>query len=152
MMLIPWRHNHGHDLLHAPDLFRREIDRLFGDFSGRGLAAREGFAPRLEVSETEEQVVVSAELPGMDEKDLDVTFSHGRLVISGEKKAEREEKDEEESYTLLERSYGSFSRAVDLGEGVDVGKASASYKNGILTVKIPKAEAARTRKIDVKGE
>lgn len=150
-MLIPWKHNHGHDLLHAPDFFRRRMDRLFGDFLGRGAVAEQGFAPRLEISETEEEVVVSAELPGMDEKDLDVTFSHGRLLISGEKKAEREEQDAE-AYTLLERNYGSFSRAVELGEGVDAAKASASYKNGILTVKIPKAEAAKTRKIEVKGE
>ena len=149
MMLIPWRHNHGHDLLHAPDLFGRGIDRLFGDFLGRG---REGFVPRLDLSETEKEVVVSAELPGMDEKDLEVNFSKGRLTISGEKKAEREEKGEDKSYHLVERSYGSFSRAIDLGEAVDAAKASAVFKNGILTVKVPKAEAAKTRKIDVKGE
>jgi len=128
------------------------MDSLFGDFLGDRPGARRDFVPRLDISESEKEVVVSVELPGMDEKDLEVNFSNGRLTISGEKKDEREEEGEDKSYHLLERSYGSFSRAVDLGDAVDAAKAGAVFKNGILTVKVPKAEAAKTRKIDIKGE
>jgi HSP20 family protein len=102
------------------------------------------------VSESEKDVTVTAEVPGMSEEDVEVTLSGGRLVISGEKKDEREEKDK--SYHLVERSYGSFSRSVDLGDAVDAEKATADYKNGVLTVRVPKSTAARSRKIQIKGE
>jgi len=152
MNLVPWKKK-GEDRGAARplDLFRRQMDRLFEDFLGDwALAGRgEGFLPRLDVSENEKEVVVSAELPGMDEKDVEVSLSNGRLVISGEKKDQREEKNR--SYHLVERSWGSFSRAVDLGEAVDSGKATAAYKNGILTVTVPKTEAAKPKKISIRS-
>jgi HSP20 family protein len=155
MNLIPWsrRHQNG-GTAHPLDLFRRQMDRLFEDFFGdRSLALTAGsgeFVPRLEVSETEKEVVVKAELPGLKQDDVEVNLTGGRLVISGQKKDEREEKDR--SYHLVERSYGSFSRAVDLGEAVDAEKASASFKDGVLTVTVGKAAGAGAKKIKVSGD
>jgi len=152
MNLVPWKKKGEERGAARPlDLFRRQVDRLFEDFLGDwSLAGRgQGFLPRLDVSENDREVVVTAELPGMDEKDVDVSLSNGRLVSSGEKKDQREEKNR--AYHLVERSYGSFSRAVDLGEAVDSGKAAAAYKNGILTVTVPKTEAAKPRKISIKS-
>jgi HSP20 family protein len=152
MNLIPWkRKKEGSDLAHPTDLFRHQMNRLFDDFFGDGLLARGetgfDFVPRVDVSENDKEVLVKAELPGMDEKDVNVSLSGGQLLISGEKKDEREEKDK--SYHLVERSYGSFSRAVDVGS-VDEDKVKAAFKNGILTVTLPKREEDKARKIDIK--
>ena len=147
MMLIPWKHSH--ELARPADLFDRQVDRLFGDFFGGRLARSEAFVPRLDVTADENRIVVAAELPGMDQKDLEVSLDHGRLTISGEKKDERDEKDK--SYHVVERSYGRFSRTVELGDAVDVKKAAATYKDGILTVTVPKSEAAKPRKIDIQS-
>ncbi len=153
MNLIPWR-KRGEDngSSHPVRLFRRQMDRLFEDFFGdwTPLRGAGGFVPRLDVSESDKEVVVSAELPGMIEKDVEVTFAGGRLLISGEKKSESEK--DREGYHLVERSYGSFSRSVELGDGVDPEKAVASYRNGVLEIKVPKTEAGKPRKIDIKGE
>ena len=157
MNLIPWsRRSEDGGAGHPMALFRRQMDRLFEDFFGdRSLglglmSGSGGFVPRLEVSESEEEVVVKAELPGMKQDEVEVNLTGGRLVISGHKKDEREEKDR--SYHTVERSYGSFSRAVDLGEGVDPEKAGATFKDGVLTVTVPKAAGARARKIKISGD
>jgi HSP20 family protein len=117
------------------------MNRLFDDvFRGFGPLARplmEGqFGwPRLEVSETEKAVTVSAELPGLTEKDVQVEMANGVLSIRGEKKAERSD----ESKFVSERYYGSFERQIPL-EGVEEEKAKADFKNGVLTVTLPKSE------------
>ena len=149
MNLIPWRKRHGQ--AYPLDPFRRQMDRLFEDFFGgwplAGRASESAFVPRLDVAEDEGQVVVSAELPGMSEKDLEVSLADGVLTISGEKKDGREAKDK--SYHLVERSYGRFSRSVELGRAVDEGKVAAAYKDGILRVTVPKSEKAKPRKISI---
>lgn len=133
---------------------RREMDRLWDSFFERGIRRRaEGVGewyPSLDVAETKNDLVIKAELPGMDPKDIDISLSDGILTIKGEKKQEREEK--EEDYHLIERSYGSFTRSVQLPKGVQSDKINASYKNGVLRVTLPKTEEAKKKEIKIKVE
>jgi len=150
------------------DDLRREIDRLFEDFDGglwrspfgRSLFDVRPFWPRestwagvpaVDVAETEKAYEITAELPGMDEKNIEVKFADGVLTIKGEKQEEKEEKKKD--YYLSERSYGSFQRAFRVPEGVDSDKIEAGFKKGVLTVTLPKsAEAQKSaKKIDVKA-
>jgi HSP20 family protein len=106
--------------------------------------------PDLDVRENTTSITVEAELPGVDEKDVTVTLANGLLTIKGEKKQEKEEKDEH--YYRAERSYGAFVRAVRLPATVDGSKVTASFKNGLLTVTLPKAPAAKGNIIPIKAE
>jgi HSP20 family protein len=149
--LVPW--TKGQQLSTSQEPFdpfltlHREMNRLFDDvFRGLGPLSRLGdslmegqFAwPRLELSETDKAVKVSAELPGLSEKDVQVEIANGVLSIRGEKKAERSD----ESKFVSERYYGSFERQISL-EGVEEDKAQADFKNGVLTVTFPKSERFR---------
>jgi HSP20 family protein len=133
---------------------RREMDRVWDSFfEGRpGKKADETgeWLPSLDVAETKNDLVVKAELPGMDPKDIDISLTEGVLTIKGEKKQEKEEK--EENYHLIERSYGSFVRSVRLPKEVQSEKINASYKNGVLRVKLPKSEEAKKKEIKIKVE
>jgi HSP20 family protein len=133
---------------------RREMDRLWDSFFERGGRRRTEevgeWYPSLDVAETKNDVVVKAEVPGMDPKDIDISLSDGILTIKGEKKQEREEK--EEDYRLIERNYGSFARSVQLPKGVQSDKINASYKNGVLKVVLPKSEEAKKKEIKIKVE
>jgi HSP20 family protein len=151
--LIPW--NKGQPLATSRDAFdpfltlHREMNRLFDDvFRGFGSFGSLGrFAaplmegqfswPKIELSETDKIVTVSAELPGLSEKDVEVEIANGVLSIRGEKKAERND----EGRFLTERYYGSFERQIHL-ENVEQDKASAEFRNGVLTVTLPKSEQA----------
>jgi len=126
-------------------VLRREIDGLFDGFlSGFSAPAR-----GLDVAENDKEIRITAELPGVEEKDVEVSLSGNGITIRGEKRAEKEEKGEERY--RLERSYGAFRRSFSLPCEVDAGKAAASFKKGVLTVTLPKsAEAAKTKKIAVK--
>ena len=133
--------------------FRREMDRLFERFFGEfpslelpGMAC----APRLDVTETKDSLVVKAELPGLEAKDLDISVSGKTLTIKGEKKQEKEEKDEH--HHLIERSYGAFSRMVELPTPVAPDKIKAAFKNGVLTITLPKTEEAKRKAISIKVE
>lgn len=138
---------------------RKEIDRVFEDFGDdfwrrpfRSLAgfertwpSRLAATPLADVSETDKAYEITAELPGLDEKDIEVNVAHGRLTIKGEKKEEKEE--EKKDYYVCERRYGSFERYFDLPEGVDADKIEATFKNGVLKVTLPKtAEAQKPAK------
>jgi HSP20 family protein len=150
--LIPWNNNRGRELSVPrgeanPFLtLHREMNRLFDDvFSGFGLMSRtpalmEGrFSwPHVELSETEKALKVTAELPGMEENDVQVELANGALVIRGEKKVE----SEGDGKLFSERYYGSFERQIPL-DGVQEDKTEASFKNGVLTVTLPKSEDAR---------
>jgi len=119
---------------------RREMDRLWDSFfeerpRRKGEEVRE-WLPALDLSETKSDLVVKAEIPGIDPKDIDISLTNDLLTIKGEKKQEREEK--EENYHFIERSYGSFTRSIKLPREVQSDKISASYKNGLLTVTLPK--------------
>jgi HSP20 family protein len=146
--LIPW--TKGQQLSTGREAFdpvltlHREMNRLFDDvFRGFGPLSRVGnplmedqFAwPRLELSETDKAVTVSAELPGLSENDIQIEIANGVLSIRGEKKAERSD----ESKFVSERYYGSFERQIPL-EGVEEDKAQADFKNGLLTVTLPRSE------------
>ncbi len=155
--LVPW--TRGSD--QTPDFFRdeglsslstlhREMNRLFEDVL-RGFDAPSLFGrrhalasmnwPRIEVNETDKEIVVSAEIPGLDEKDVELLISDGRLILLGEKKAEVEYKDRQFS----ERFYGRFERQIPLGVDIAEDKVEASFKNGVLKVTLPKSVAAQAK-------
>jgi HSP20 family protein len=134
------------------DRMRGEMDRLWDTFfegrpqkRGRG---KEEWVPSLDVSETKSDIVVKAELPGLDPKDIDISLNDGFLTIKGEKKHETEEK--EENYHFVERSYGSFVRSIQLPRDVKHEKISASYKNGVLKIVLPKSEETKTKEVKIK--
>jgi HSP20 family protein len=133
---------------------RRDMDRLWDSFFEGGLRrGTEGegeWLPSLDVAETKNELVVKAEVPGMEPKDIDISLSDGVLTIKGEKKQEKEEK--EADYHLVERSYGAFTRLVRLPKEVQSEKISASYKDGILKVTLPKSEEAKKKEIKIKVE
>lgn len=110
--------------------------------------------PAVDVVDKEKEVELKAELPGMDENDIEVQLSDRLLTISGEKKEEREEGEKEGNYYLSERRYGSFKRSLSIPKGVDLEKVEASFSKGVLTVTLPKTPEAQesTRKIEVKGK
>ena len=130
---------------------RREMDRLWDDYFGAGRRALRPlaeFAPAVDVKETAEAVVVKAEVPGMDAKDINISVTGDVLTIKGEKKSEREEK--EENYHLVERSYGSFSRSLVMPAAVNLDKIEAKYDKGVLTVTCPKKEEVKPKPIEIK--
>jgi HSP20 family protein len=130
----------------------RGINRLFDDaFRGFGVPETYATGPSIDVRETGKGLEVTAELPGVDEKDIDVTLANGALTIRGEKKHERDES--EEGYHVMERSYGSFSRSIPLPFDVDDKSVSASFDKGVLRITLPKSPEAEShvRKIAVKG-
>ena len=108
-----------------------------------------GFTPRFEVKETKDAYVFKADLPGIDEKDVDIQLTGTRLTVSGTREAEQRE--EHDRYYAFERSYGSFSRAFTLPEGADVDRAEAEMKNGVLAISVPKKPEHQPRKISLKG-
>jgi HSP20 family protein len=147
---------------------RREIDRLFYDFDRNFWLApfrrsifdiepfwrREGgwgVAPAVDVVEKDDAYEVTAELPGLDEKNVELKLADGELTIRGEKQEEKEEKKKE--YYLHERHFGSFERRFAVPEGVDTDKIEASFKKGVLTVRLPKKPEARKpeKKIEIKA-
>jgi HSP20 family protein len=130
---------------------RRDMDRMWDSFfEGGTLRGEEGreWLPSLDVAETKNEIVLKAEVPGLDPKDIDISLSDGLLTIKGEKKQEREEK--EENYHLVERSYGSFTRSIRLPNEVRSDKINASYKNGVLKVVLPKSEEAKKKEVKIK--
>ena len=133
---------------------RKRIDSMFEDFD-RGLPAVAGsFSVRSNVSETDKEICITAELPGVEQKDIDVSVTGNRISVKGEKKSEKEEKkdDEGRQFHRVERSSGSFQRTMTVPFEIDADTVKAEFKNGILTVTIPKpAEAIEaTKKIEVK--
>jgi HSP20 family protein len=151
---VPVKRESGHPF----ERLRDEMDALFDNFWGDfPLAPFDGrrvrsFSPTVDVSETDREIRVSAELPGMDEKDIDITINRDSLSIRGEKKEENEDKGK--NYYHVERTYGSFSRTVPLPVEIESDKAEADFKKGVLTVKIPKSPKAieSKKKVAIKVE
>jgi len=138
---------------------QREINRMFDDFFRGDELAPLGaerelrtFSPAIDVQETDKGVTVTAELPGLDEKDVEVTLGDGTLTVRGEKKEEREERGKQ--YRQREMSYGAFNRVIRLPDGIDTEKVDARFKNGILTITAPWIEEAETKskKIPIKTQ
>lgn len=161
-MALPslWRSGRERGELASRDIWepfaslRRDMERMFEDFSrdvGWGPPATTGMAtpPRIDVSETDTELKIEAEMPGVDEKDVEVVLSDGRLTIKGEKKQEKEEKKKD--YHLIERSYGSFARSIGLPFEADPGQVKATFGKGVLTVTVPKPPEvkAKEKKIPV---
>lgn len=154
MALIPWR-GKGRDGALAPlaDL-RHEIDRMFdaftrdpwGSLSELGMGRQ--LFPAIDIAENDQEVIVRAEVPGVDANDLDVTVTGNRLTLTGEKKESTERKDKD--FYQSETRYGSFSRSVELPSGVDTEQVSAEHSNGVITIRLKKAAAAASKKIQVK--
>lgn len=121
--------------------FQREMNRMFDDFfeGFSMIPAREArvdsFIPRVNVSESEKEITVTAELPGMDEKDVEVTLDRGLLLISGQKEDEKEERGRNHYY--MERASGSFHREIPIPEGYDEKNVKASFRKGVLKVVVP---------------
>jgi HSP20 family protein len=136
------------------DRMRRDMDRFWNSFIDFGPKRKTGegeeWFPSLDVSETKSDIVVKAELPGIDPKDIDITLNDGMLTLRGERKNKKEEK--EEDYHLIERSYGTFIRSVRLPREVQSNKINASYKNGVLKVTLPKTEETKKKEIKIKVE
>jgi HSP20 family protein len=127
----------------------RVLERFFGEPSGAERAVGT-WTPRTNLTETKDTLTITAELPGLEAKDVDVAVSGDMLTIKGEKTQEKEEKDE--YHHLVERTYGSFSRMVRLPAPVAADKIKASFKNGVLTVSLPKTEEAKPKAIPVTAE
>jgi HSP20 family protein len=148
MAVIRWR---PRDVWNPLTDLQEEMNRLFdlssGGFRGEGVAA---WAPSLDVYEDKDTLVVKADLPGIEEKDIDISIQGDVLTLRGERKQEEEVK--EKGYHRCERCYGSFQRSFTLPYSVDQSKVKASYKGGVLEVRLPKAEEAKQKriKIDVK--
>ncbi|MBN2374510.1 Hsp20/alpha crystallin family protein [bacterium] len=151
MSLVPWRQKHP-----LADL-RSEIDNIFDQFFGRmkgfdlepweGMAAR---TPAVDMEETDKDILVKAEMPGLDPKDFQVSLSGNSLVIKAEKKEEKEEK--KKNYHMTERRYGSFFRSIPLPCEVESGKIEASYTKGILEIKLPKSEPVKAKTITLNAK
>jgi len=140
MALVRW------DPIRELDSLQGDMNRLFDRFfEGRtpnGASRR--WIPAMDLVETDDHLVLRGDLPGMTEDDVDIEIKDGVLTVSGERKAENEEKGE--GYHRVERAFGSFSRSLTLPQGVDAEKVEAKFENGVLEVRIPKpAEAQPTR-------
>jgi HSP20 family protein len=161
--LVPWRSNKSQSPATREDFFdpfvtfRREMDRMFDDFFGGGAlrpthAGWQAVTPAVDIDETDKEVIVTAELPGVGEKDVEVSLAGDILTIKGQKKAEHEETNGDTHY--MERRFGSFSRSLRLPFEVRDEKVDAKFKHGVLTIRLPKpAELRRSvRRIEVRAQ
>jgi len=145
--LIPWGEERQVTRL------RREMDRLFDRFFEgwpfRSVVEEGEWAPSVDVSETGKDIIIKAELPGMDPKEIDISVQSGVLTIRGERKKEEEKKGED--LHRVERKYGAFMKSIQLPAEVDVEKVRAEYKNGVLSINLPKTKEAAVKKIEIKS-
>ncbi len=160
--LMPWRRKEhkiavNREEEHPLALFERDVQRMFDEFfKGFGLLPTweldwSGFSPQVDIVDGEKELKVSVELPGLDEKDIEVSLSHDLLTISGEKRQEKEDKGK--NYYRMERSYGSFKRSIPIPCEIKAEGVEATFKNGVLNIVLPKAIEGQCRqKITVKTE
>lgn len=155
--LIPWKRGKRVPIRRGEErslpALQQDMNRWFNDFfGGFGLTpfrtffdeSWDSFSPKVNVVEGDKEIKISAELPGMDEKDINVSLSHGVLTINGEKKEEEEHRGK--NYYRMERSYGSFRRSIPLPSEVDDDKVEAVFKKGVLTINLPKTAKAQAHK------
>ena len=146
MDMVPWK-----PFKRELEPFRKEMEKLWNRFFGESPLERsmgDEWLPSADVTETDEHVVIKAELPGLEAKDIDVSISGDMLTIKGEKKKEEEKKGEH--YHFSERYYGSFERSFRLPSTVQVDKVEAVFEKGVLRVTLPKTEEARKKEIKIK--
>jgi HSP20 family protein len=137
------------------DSLQSDMNRLFDRFfsnspaNGNGAGAARRWIPAMDLVETEDSLVLRADLPGMTEGDVDIEVKDGTLTVSGERRSENEEK--KEGYHRVERAFGRFSRALALPKGVDAERINAAFENGVLEVTIPKPEETKPTRIQIGG-
>ncbi|MDZ7330814.1 MAG: Hsp20/alpha crystallin family protein [candidate division KSB1 bacterium] len=144
MAIIRWRP------LSEIDSFRREMDRMFDTFFGTSSEVAEStlaWYPSVDIKETKDDFVLTAEVPGINKDDIKISISENTLTIKGEKKEEK--KEETENYHRLERRYGTFQRSFTLPTQVEDKKVKASYKDGVLTITLPKKEEVKPKEIPI---
>jgi HSP20 family protein len=135
-------------------MLQDEVNRLFssnlsGAFSDQGIA-RGAWAPSVDIYENKDQIVLEAELPGMNREDFDLSLENNVLTLRGERRFEK--KDESDNYHRVERSYGSFTRSFTLPQTISPENVTAEYKNGVLRVLLQKREEIKARRIEIAGE
>jgi HSP20 family protein len=135
------------DLVATQDRFNRLFNEAFSRAFNEGETGARNWTPAVDIYESENNLVLKAELPGVDPKDVEARVEDGTLYLKGERKFEKEVK--EENYHHVERSYGSFTRSFALPSSVDAEKVSAEYKDGILTLTMPKKEEAKPKTIKI---
>jgi HSP20 family protein len=150
--LVPFREGGA---LMRPDFglfgLHREIDRLFSEFAqGIGPGGAQSIVPNIEITETDKAIEVSAEMPGLERKDVEISIEDDTLTIRGEKKVEENQKDKDKTVQLSERSYGVFLRVLQLPPGIDPSSVQATMSNGVLRLTIPKPAKSAPKKIEVK--
>jgi HSP20 family protein len=131
--------------------FKNEFDKLFDSFFSEPFDFKNDFFainPKTDIEETDSEYVVSLEMPGVDKKDLNLHVENDRLYIKGEKKQSKEIKDS--NYICSERSYGAFQRSFDLPSSIKSDKVDAEFRDGILKIRLPKAEEAKKKEIEIK--
>ena len=148
--LVPWSQRSS-DLIEG---LRHEMDDLVTRFfggprEGNGWNLTEPWSPRVDVEETDKEIRIHADLPGIDPKDVDITLTEGALILKGEKKDEREEK--KKNYHRLERFSGQFYRQIPLPAGIDAEKITATSAKGVVTVTVPKKPESQSKKISIKA-
>jgi HSP20 family protein len=136
-------------LLMKPEPFSREVDRLFDTFFGQTERDARRWVPPMDLVEAEDHFVLKADLPGLSDADVKIEVQDGTLRISGERKAEHEQR--ERGWYRIERSFGSFSRSLSLPDGVDPDGIKAEFKDGVLEVRIPKPEERKPHRIAISG-
>ena len=127
-------------------LFSTNISRVFGD---EGIA-RGAWNPSVDIYENKDQIIIEAELPGMNREDFDLSFENNTITLRGERRFEK--KDESDNYHRVERSYGSFTRSFTLPPTVSGDGIGAEYRNGVLRITLPKREEVKARRIEIQGE
>lgn len=130
--------------------FQDEMNKVLDNFFNRESSYGMDWRPVVDVAETESDIIVKAEIPGIDPKDIDITITGDALTLKGEKKEEKENTGK--CYHRVESSYGSFKRVINLPVSVDIDKVTAEGKNGILEILLPKKEESKAKKINVKVE
>ncbi|MGH2983314.1 MAG: Hsp20/alpha crystallin family protein [Solirubrobacterales bacterium] len=144
MALVRW------DPIRDLDSFQTDMNRLFDRFFGAptgNSTAERRWIPAVDLAETDDSLVLRADLPGISEDDVEIEVRDGVLTISGERKSEHEEKGE--GFHRVERSFGRFSRALNLPEGIDPDKVEANFDNGVLEVRVPKPEETQPTRVQI---
>lgn len=148
------------DPFHELDTLQRRLDRLYNQSTTPALESKRGGAeprelartsftwrPQVDVRETDKEIILHADVPGVSENDLSVSIDNGMLTVSGKREATK--KEENERFHRIERSFGSFSRSVPLPEHVDPAAVKASFENGVLEVHVPKPEKEQPKKVSI---
>jgi HSP20 family protein len=132
------------------DTLQSEVNRIFDTFFGGNDTRARRWVPAMDLVETEDHLVLRADLPGLEKDDVNVEVKDGVLTISGERRAEHEEKSE--GFHRVERAFGSFSRSLSLPDGIDAEKVAADFDKGVLEVRIPKPEERKPHRVSIGGE